>query len=373
LKFKLSKTEHIAKFQQVNKIGKLKITTHENKSVSNDSLVFFSDNNKLFLYVTNSISSSLVYLCESPEGFDNFAVDCISFTNAFTNFPTDEVQFVYIKEDNQLVFGNKKTRVSLKTAFVDNIDTVIKQDLATNENLDFTNIDIDNFLDSLKFSTFSCSSDSDEYPYSSIMFFIEDQSFNTQSSDKHRVSIYGKHYDNQASYLISKNQADLIINYLSKDNLYSYAIHKNKFIIKWNENLLVTSLENNLYQSVFSSFNKFFDDSKLIAKVFLDKDEILKSLRFNSNISGSHVFHIESNKSELLITSVNDEKGAVADKIALEDEIEKLNVSYLTNHAIKCLEMINSKTVEMNFYDYNNFTLCIVKDNQFVHIMFPKD
>lgn len=373
MKFKLNKAEHLSKFQLVNKIGKLKITTHENKSLSNDSLVFYCDDNKLYLYVTNTVSSSLVFLCDYQDEFDNFAVDCSSFTNAFTNFPSDEVQFVYIKEDNQLIFGNKKTRVSLKTSLAEDINDVIKQDLSINENIQFQNVDFENFTDSIKYTTFSCSSDIDEYPYSSIMFFIENDLFHSQSSDKHRISIYGNQYENQSSYLISKHQAELIQSYITKDYNYKYSIYKNKFIIKWNENILVTSLENNSHQSVYSSFSKFFNDSIFIAKVVLEKEDILKSLKFNSNISGSHLFNIKSNNNELVISSSSVDKGAVADKINIDQTINKLDVSYLISHFIKCLEVINSKTVEINFYNYNDFTLCIVNDNNFTHLLFPME
>ena len=59
-----------------------------------------------------------------------------SFT-AFSNFPTEEVQFVFSESDNQLIFGNKKTRVALKTFSVNNIQERINKDLFVDENIEF--------------------------------------------------------------------------------------------------------------------------------------------------------------------------------------------------------------------------------------------
>ena len=57
-----------------------------------------------------------------PIEFKNFALETKLFTQAFGNFPTDDVQFAFVEEENQLVFGNKKTRVALKTSLANDID-----------------------------------------------------------------------------------------------------------------------------------------------------------------------------------------------------------------------------------------------------------
>jgi DNA polymerase III sliding clamp (beta) subunit (PCNA family) len=74
-----------------------------------------------------------------------------------------------------------------------------------------------------------------------------------------------------------------------------------------------------------------------------------------------------------VISSSSNDKGAVADKITLKEEIDFLDVSYLVNHFIKVLEIINQDEVTLDFYDYNGYTICIVQDDNFKHIMFPME
>jgi len=56
---------------------------------------------------------------------------------------------------------------------------------------DFYKLDVDKFNELIKYTSFSCAPDYDEFPYSSIMIFGEENNFSGQSSDKHRISLYG--------------------------------------------------------------------------------------------------------------------------------------------------------------------------------------
>ena len=137
MKFKLKKSEHLNKIQLVNKIDKLRLTTHENRAINADSLVFYNHEDKLYIYSSNNISSALIELCDSPEEFIDFGIDSQLFSNAFGNFPTDEVQFAFLQEENQLVFGNKKTRVALKTSLASKMNDRISAEFYFDKNLEF--------------------------------------------------------------------------------------------------------------------------------------------------------------------------------------------------------------------------------------------
>ena len=82
---------------------------------------------------------------------------------------------------------------------------------------------------------------------------------------------------------------------------------------------------------------------------------------------------MKSNGSELVISSSSNDKGAVADKIALEEEISDIEVSYLTNHFIKVFELLQDDILELSFFDYNGYTICTVENTYFKHIMFPME
>jgi DNA polymerase III sliding clamp (beta) subunit (PCNA family) len=75
----------------------------------------------------------------------------------------------------------------------------------------------------------------------------------------------------------------------------------------------------------------------------------------------------------LIISSSRDDKGAVADKILLDKEIEDLDVSYLINHFIKVLELVSMDQINLVFKDYNGYTICVLEDTDFNHIMFPME
>jgi DNA polymerase III sliding clamp (beta) subunit (PCNA family) len=371
LKFKLDKLEHLHKFQLFNKIEKLKLATRENKTVSSESLIFHTIDNKLYIYISNGISSAYSYICEVEDDFRSFAVDASSFTNALSNFPSNEIQFSILFDENQLVFGNKKTRVSLKTSNVES-ENINFHDLFLLENNTFLDLDVNNLLNAIKYSSFSCAPDYDEYPYTSIMFFIKDNIFNTQSSDKHRISMFGQKYDGDSSFLISKAQAELMKEFISKTSS-KYTVHKGKFYILWENGGFSCAIENNTHQSVYNTFNQFFDNSELITSFEINKNDILKSLRFISSISSNHNFFMKSSGSQLIFSSSNNEKGAVIDKIQLSEEIVEFEASYLVNHFIKVLDIINKEDTTLSFYDYNGYTICIVEDLDFKHLMFPME
>ena len=138
----------------------------------------------------------------------------------------------YSSQENQLVFGNKKTRVALKTSLANDINDRLSNEFSIDKKLEFNKLDTKDLHNAFKFTSFSCAPDFDEYPYTSIMFSIEDDKFNAQSSDKHRISIYGKQDSEQSNYWISKHQAELLSGLLNKDSEYTYCISKNKIIIK---------------------------------------------------------------------------------------------------------------------------------------------
>lgn len=370
MKFKLLKSEHLSKFQLLNKIEKLKLSTRENKAVNGDSLVFYSKEEKLYLYISNGLSAAKIYLCPIGEDFIDFAVDCNTFTNAFSNFPTEEVQFAFIQEENQLVFGNKKTRVSLKTSKANEIGKKIDDEFFLTEEVQYKELNVTSFLQSIKYTSFSCAPDFEEHPYSSIMFFISKNKFNSQSSDKHRISIYGDKFDNDQSYLINKSQADLSLNFVDKD-LSKFAIHKNKLLIFDGTDIYATALELNTFQSVYNGFQKFFETSEFCASVTVPKNELSRSLKFVSNISGSHLFNLSIQDSQLIITSSGDHSGGAADKIQLKEDCEPINVSYLTNHFMRILDMLDVDDIKLNFYQFNGFTICIVNIANYQHMMFP--
>jgi len=185
LKFKLNKAEHLLCFALLNKIEKSKLSMRENKAASS-SLIFHSIDGQLYIQSENNFCCSKFLLKNVNSSEDGtFGLDVYSFYNALSNFPADEIQFIYNSDENILLFGNKKTRVSLSTVPIDNFSvnfSSITDNLAITEN---------DFIQSIKMTSFSCAPDFDEHPYTSILWFIEDEKINSQSSDKHRISVFG--------------------------------------------------------------------------------------------------------------------------------------------------------------------------------------
>ncbi len=104
MKFKLNKAEHLICFALLNKVEKSKLSMRENKAASS-SLIFHSIDGKLYVQSENNFCSSK-FLLKNVQSTENgtFGLDISSFFNALSNFPTEEVQFIYNPEDNLLIF-----------------------------------------------------------------------------------------------------------------------------------------------------------------------------------------------------------------------------------------------------------------------------
>ena len=83
--------------------------------------------------------------------------------------------------------------------------------------VNFDKLNYSNFTDALKLTSFSCAPDIDEHPYTSILMFIDKNEFNCCSSDKHRISIYGKKYTNQKNHKPRRTEVNKL-NHSSVDN-----------------------------------------------------------------------------------------------------------------------------------------------------------
>ena len=369
MKLKLYKSEHLQYFNMLKQIDKTSLSIKENKSVNNDSLVFYSKNDKLNIFIDNGISASNINLNIDVESDVCFAVDANLFYNAFSNFPTDEVNFAFIQDNNSLVFGNKKTKVILNATLIENCSTINSEISVDNDN--FTEINAHNLFESIKLTSFSCAPNFEEMPYSSIMFCVNKDKFNTQSSDKHRVSIYGN-FDNCKSYIISKSSADLINSFIKPNHKYTYLIENNKLFLKWDNGILSIKLEINIYENVFNSLQKFLECDKIL-EVKINKQAFLKSLKFVSSISSSDTIDLNFKNNELIISGSNSNKGLVADKFPLLEEVEELAVSYVTNHFVKVLDTIEDEYVKFKISNYNDYNILIISASNYKHILFPMD
>lgn len=365
MKFKLNKAEHLLSFALLNKIEKSKLSMRENKAASS-SLIFHSFDGQLYIQSENNFCCAKIQLnnVSTTENF-TFGLDISSFYNALSNFPTEEVQFIYNTEDNILLFGNKKTRVSLSTVPVDNFN------VAFSTNLENLNITVDDFVQSVKMTSFSCAPDFDEHPYTSILWFMEDDKINTQSSDKHRISVFGKSYDLQSSYLLSKSISDVILFFIEKISDIHFSLHNNKIFLSWNGGELSCNLEKNTYEKVFSNFNQFFKYEPFL-NLEIKKESLVQSVRFVSNIANSHMINLTLDINKLVISATSNEKNAVVDTIEVEN-YETLSVSYVSSHLIKVLDLLDAKTLKLNFIKHNDFILLMLETENFKHILFPMD
>ena len=365
MKFKLNKTEHLLCFGLLNKIEKSKLSMRENKAASS-SLIFHSIDGQLYIQSENNFCCSKFLLKNVNSSEDGtFGLDVSSFYNALNNFPTEDVQFIYNPEENLLIFGNKKTRVSLATVPVDNFVISFSQDL---EPLDIT---VDDFVHSIRMTSFSCAPDFDEHPYTSILWFIEDGKINTQSSDKHRISVFGKKYELQQSYLISKSVSDVILYYIEKIPGIVFSLFNNKIYLTWDGVELSCNLEKNTYEKIFSNFNQFFSD-KFFLTLDLEKDSLVKSVKFVSSIANSHMINLTLDFNKLVVSATSNEKNAVVDTIEI-DNYEILSVSYVSSHLIRVLDLLESKKLKLNFIKHNDFILLMLEAENFKHVLFPMD
>lgn len=365
MKFKLNKSEHLVCFALLNKIEKSKLSMRENKTSSN-SLIFHSSNGNLYVQSENNFCCSKFLLKNvEPTEDGTFGLDISSFFNAVNNFPTEEIQFIYNVEENLLIFGNKKTRVSLSTAPVDNFS------VAFSDNLEPLNITVNDFVHSIKMTSFSCAPDFDEHPYTSILWFIEDEKINAQSSDKHRISIFGKQYELQSSFLISKTISDIILYYLEKISGVVFSLYNSKLYLSWNGGELFCNLEKNTFEKIFSNFNQFFSNHFFLS-LELEKDALVKSVKFVSSIANSHMINLSLDINKLVISGNSNEKNAVIDTIEIEN-YELFSVSYVSSHLIRVLDLLDSKKIKLNFIKHNEFVLLMLEAENFKHILFPMD
>jgi len=365
LKFKLNKAQHLVCFALLNKVEKSKLSMRENKAASS-SLIFHAIDGKLYVQSENNFCSSK-FLLKNVQSTENgtFGLDISSFFNALSNFPTEEVQFIYNPEDNLLIFGNKKTRVSLATVPVDNFV------ISFSNNEETLEITVEDFVHSIKMTSFSCAPDFDEHPYTSILWFFEDGKINTQSSDKHRISVFGKKYELQSSYLISKTISDVILYYIDKIPGVVFSLFNNKLYLTWDGGELSCSLEKNNYEKIFSNFNQFFSDSFFLS-LDLEKDALVKSVKFVSSIANSHMINLTLDINKLIVSATSNEKNAVVDTIEVEN-YEVLSVSYVSSHLIRVLELLDGKKLRLNFIKHNDFILLMLEAENFKHILFPMD
>lgn len=365
MKFKLNKAEHLICFALLNKVEKSKLSMRENKAASS-SLIFHSFDGQLYIQSENNFCCSK-FLLKNVSSTDNFTfgLDIASFYNAFSNFPTEEVQFIYNPEDNILLFGNKKTRVSLSTVPVENFSVNFSSNL---ESLEITSED---FVHSVKMTSFSCAPDFDEHPYTSILWFMENGKINTQSSDKHRISVYGSKYDLQSSYLLSKTISDVILFFIEKVSDVSFALHNSKLFLSWDGGELSCNLEKNTYEKIFSNFNQFFQYQPFLT-LEIQKDSLMQSVKFVSNIANSHMINLTLDINKLVVSATSNDKNAVVDTIEVEN-YENLSVSYVSSHLIKVLDLLDSKALKLNFLKHNDFILLMLETENFKHILFPMD
>jgi DNA polymerase III sliding clamp (beta) subunit (PCNA family) len=255
--------------------------------------------------------------------------------------------------------------VSLASAPVDNFTVDFSSNL---EPLDIT---VDDFVHSIKMTSFSCAPDFDEHPYTSILWFIEDGKINTQSSDKHRISVFGKKYELQPSYLISKTISDIVLYYVEKVSAVVFSLHNSKLYLSWDGGELFCNLEKNTFEKIFSNFNQFFSDSFFLS-LALEKDALVKSVKFVSSIANSHMISLNLDADKLVISGNSNEKNAVVDTIEIENN-ELFSVSYVSSHLIRALDLLDNKKIKLNFIKHNDFILLMLEAENFKHILFPMD
>jgi len=372
LKFKLSKIDHLSKLQVLNKLEKSKLAISENKSSIYSNLIFYTSSNKLFCYLNNMHAFSSVFLTDVEEEFA-FSLDCNIFLNAFNNFPTNEIQFIYNSENNTLVFGNKKTRVSLSTSLVSEkvIESLENSFIYDKDNI--VDINNDELAKAIKYTLFACAPDAEEYPYTSILFYIKDNSVCCQSSDKHRIALFGDSILPNNTYLISKNNADNILNFLDYRKESKFYLSRNSLFLVNENDRFGCQLESNEYSAVFENYKKFLNTAESIFSIKLDKSDVTKSVKFISNISSGNTVTFQFQNDELILGSSSHEKGSAIDKIKLDETVNDLSVVYLASHVNKVLDILPENIVEFDFLNYNGYTLLKLKADSYIHLIFPME
>jgi DNA polymerase III sliding clamp (beta) subunit (PCNA family) len=317
-------------------------------------------------------SFASIFLTEVEEDFA-FSLDCNSFLNAFMNFPTNEIQFVYNSENNLLIFGNKKTRVSLSTSLVseNNLESVSK--IFTYKEDDQIDVQIDDFIKGIKYTLFACAPDAEEHPYTSILWYVKNNEVCCQASDKHRIALYGDSALSNHSYLITKSNSDNIVNFLEYRKDSSVFLSKNTLFLVTDKDKFGCLLEMNDYQAVFDNYKKFFEQAESIFSVTLDKTDVIKSVKFISNISSANTVNFQFENDSLILGSSSHDKGSAIDKIQLDEPVENLSVVYLASHINKVLDILPDCNVIFDFLDYNGYTLLKLQANKYSHLIFPME
>jgi len=363
LKFKLNKAEHLYIFSLLNRLEKTKLSIKENKSSTNESLIFYIKNDKLNLYVNTMFCESGWSLIDliSEEDYC-FALDMNLFYSAFNNFPADEIQFVYNFEENTLIFGNKKTRVALKTTPCNKPPELKEHSLLE--------LDAELLIEAFKMTSFSCSYENDDYPYNSINFNING-TINSQSSDKHRISFFGE-VDKNNSYIIDKQTADVLVYFLDRKHNFQYSLDLNKLLISWQNGYIVASLGSKADIDTFDNLYQFLD-ANFVLSCKLDRQSFLKSLKFVSSITNSLNTELNFCDDKLSISGNSSDKGAVVDSITLDNNVESIKVSYLSSHLIKILEILSETDIIINILEFNSYNLLMIESGKFEHILFPME
>lgn len=349
-------------------IDKSSLISKENKKIASDSLLFYCKDDKLSILSSNNYMAANFTLDIDIDYFDPFAVDLNIFCNAFHNFPTDDVNFVIDSKSNSVVFGNKKTRVIVKTSSVDKLDDILYQFESQN---DFNSLDKSNFIDCIKYTSFSCCSSIDEFPYSSILIYLDDQYFSSISSDKHRISKYGMNFEDQKSFLLNKNTADILINLIKDIDNLEYCIYKDKIILNCKFGRIRVNLDNNSNQVIFKRLIDFYISKSDECKVKINKFVLLKSLKFISSVSDQDRIELIVLDNNLVICTPSSEKGMVADKIPINEHNRNVESSYLLSHIMKALDLLDQEFITLSFSKFNNFELLNIIDNNFDHLIFP--
>ena len=115
----------------------------------------------------------------------------------------------------------------------------------------------------------------------------------------------------------------------------------------------------------------FRSEIELIGGFEINKNDFTKSLKYISSITSSHFFNITTQEEVCILSASNNDKGVVADRIDLSESVPNIESSYVISHFQKALELISNDVVTLNFFLYNNFTICILQDSSFNHLIFP--
>jgi hypothetical protein len=365
LKFAFDKSQVIKFFAYVNKLEKTRLVQRDNKP---NALVFFPKDNNLNIFLENGISGCYFDLAVSCTEDHCFSIDSSSFFNAISNFPVDEIQFAYVSDKNSLILGNKKTKVVLETSSPEDVEKSYMDAFVIAS--EYNELNSKNLHEAITNTVFCTAPEYDEFPYSSLLLFEEEELFHSVTSDKHRIAIFGNSYSEQKSLLLSKISCDLITSVLGFSEEHEYSFAKNKLFIKWHNGIFFTSCENNTYQSVFQNLVNFFQEAKDIFSVSIPRDELQKSMKFISSISSSHIVKFTFKDNILNLSAVTSGKGGASDKITLEENTVDFEATYLTSHLIKLLDHVE-KNVVFHFKNYNDFSLLVVESKNTKYLIFP--